>query len=163
DGPMREVHTHYFVGGNANADHLDHGAVHAKMAEQRLKSAARIELWPPNKFVPGEDLSFGVVGHNASAGHDIPTGIVELREMWVDLRVVDSKGTTLYRSGELGENGEIPTSAIRFGAVCGDKAGNKTYKPWEATQFLFYRTVPPKGYAGDQVTTRIPPGTVGPL
>jgi hypothetical protein len=160
---MREIHSHFFVGGNANADRLAHGPEHAKMAEARLKSAARIELWPPKNAAAGEDLSFGVVVYNAAAGHDLPTGIVELREMWVDLRVKDAKGKTLYRSGELDKNGEIPDGTIRFGAIAGDKAGNKTYKPWEATQFLFYRTVPPKGYAGDQVTTQIPRGTAGPI
>lgn len=163
DGPMREIHSHFFVGGNANADRLAHGDEHAKMAEERLKSAARIELWPPKKAVAGEDLSFGVVIYNAAAGHDLPTGIVELREMWVDVRVEDARSKTVYRSGELDKNGEIPDGAIRFGAIAGDAAGNKTYKPWEATQFLFYRTVPPKGYAGDQLTATIPRGAAGPI
>jgi hypothetical protein len=163
DGPMRQIHSHFFVGGNANASRLAHGLEHTKMAEERLKSAARIELWPPKQVVAGETLSFGVVVYNAAAGHDLPTGIVELREMWVDLQVEDANGKTLFRSGELDKRGEIPEGAIRFGAITGDKAGNKTYKPWEATQFLFYRTVPPKGYSGDQVTAPIPRGTAGPL
>ena len=163
ESPPRQIHPHFFAGGNANADRLANGKLHAEMAEARLKSAARIELKLPDQAVAGEEVSFDVVVHNVAAGHNIPTGITELREMWVELRALDSQGRTLYRSGDLDEKGEIRPGAIRFGAVAGNRSGKPTYKPWEMTQFLWKRTIPPKSSLRDRVTVRLPENVSGPV
>jgi hypothetical protein len=108
-------------------------------------------------------LRFEVVVHNAAAGHNLPTSLTELREMWVDLRVRATDGVVLFQSGRLEENGDIPEGAMRFGALAGDAEGRVTYKPWEVTQFLFKRLVPPKGSESDSFEVPLPAGLSGAL
>lgn len=156
EGPVRQIHPHFFVGGNANADKLADGEHHAAMAEERLKSAARVELKFDGPAEAGKPFSFDLLVHNEGAGHNIPTGVTELREMWIDLRVTDSKGEVLFRSGDLDEQGVIRPGTIRFGADAGDINGKKTYKLWEMTTFLWKRTIPPKNSSRDSVTIDVP-------
>jgi hypothetical protein len=161
DGETRPIFPHYFVGGNANADRLANGPMHAEMAERRLKSAARIELKSPTKAAAGENIELEVVVHNVAAGHNIPTGVTELREMWVGLRILDQDGKVLFRNDGLDEQGEIRPGVIRFGALAKDDSGKVTYKPWEMTGFLWKKTIPPKSFSRDTVTAEIPAGASG--
>ncbi len=162
-GEDREIHPHYFTGANANAERLGGSAEHAAIAEAQLKSAAKLEIATPDAVAAGEALQFDVVVHNVAAGHNLPTGLVELREMWVDVQVTAKNGAIVFRSGELGPGGEIPEGATRFGAVPADAQGNVTHKPWEVAQFLHERLIPPKGSARDSFRVALPEGVVGPL
>jgi hypothetical protein len=162
-GDEREIHPHHFVGGNANAEVLGGSAEHGAMAEARLKSAARLEIEPPDSAAAGEALAFDVVVHNVAAGHSLPTSLTELREMWVTLEVRAEDGQILFHSGHLEPDGEIPEGAMRFGAIAGDAQGEVTYKPWEVQQFLRKRLVPAKGSARDTFRMDVPAGFSGSL
>ncbi len=144
DGVESEIQRHFFVGGNANADRLAGGKTHAAMAEARLQSAARIELKAPAAYTPGKKLPLEVIVHNVAAGHNLPTGVTELRQMWVDLRILDRSGKTLFRSGQLDEKGDLAPDAIWFGATAVDKSGKETVRPWEMARLTRKRTIPPK-------------------
>jgi hypothetical protein len=159
----REISPHNFVGGNANAHLLGGSHQHAAMGEERLKSAASLEIEAPARALAGEMLRFEVVVHNVAAGHNLPTSLTELREMWVDLRVRSTDGVVVFQSGNLEANGDIPEDAMRFGALAGDAEGRITYKPWEVTQFLFKRLVPPKGSESDRFEVPLPAGLSGAL
>ena len=161
EGKTRPIFPHYFVGGNSNADRLANGPMHAEMAEQRLKTATRIELKAPAKAAAGKEIELEVLVHNVAAGHNIPTGVTELREMWVGLRILDENGKVLFRNDGLDEQGEIRQGVIRFGAIAKDKSGKATYKPWEMTGFLWKKTVPPKSFTQDSVTVKLPEGVSG--
>jgi len=163
DAEERPIHRHFFVGANANADALGGSTLHGRMAEERLRSAAELALEAPASTAPGEELTFDVVVSNVAAGHNLPTSLVELREMWIHLRVLRADGRVLFESGALDAAGEITAGAIRFGAHTVDADGNHTYKPWEAVDFAWKRTIPPKGSARDTVSTRVPAGAAGPL
>jgi hypothetical protein len=52
---------------------------------------------------------------------------------------------------------------MRFGALAGDAEGRVTYKPWEVTQFLFKRLVPPKGSESNSFEVSLPAGLSGAL
>jgi hypothetical protein len=163
DSEEREIHRHFFVGGNANADTLAGGTAHGRMAEERLRSAAELTLEAPDAAAPGGQLAFDVVVANVAAGHNLPTSLVELREMWVHLRVLSADGSVLFESGALDAEGEITEGAIRFGAHTVDAEGAHTYRPWEAVDFAWKRTIPPKGSARDALSTPVPADAVGPL
>ncbi len=92
NGPTRDIFPHWFVGGNANADHLADGPQHAQMAVARLQSAARIELKVPPRLSTKREVPVEVLVHNVGAGHNLPTGVTELRQMWVELQVLDDEG-----------------------------------------------------------------------
>ncbi len=161
-GPERPIRRHTFVGGNANADVLAHGPRHAAEAEARLKSAATLAVEAPADAAPGEAVELVVVVTNVAAGHNLPTSLTELREMWVHLVVRDAAGEVVFESGALEEDGEIPEDAIRFGAHTVDANGELTVKPWEAVAFSWKRLVPPKGSTRDRLVCEIPPESRGP-
>ena len=162
-GDDREIHPHYLVGANANAEELGGSPGYAAMAEARLKSAARLDIELPPSVSPGSALEFEVVVHNVAAGHSLPTSLTELREMWVALEVRAEDGRLLFQSGQLNGDGEIPEGAMRFGALAGDAEGNVTYKPWEVSQFLWKRLVPARGAARDTFRVDLPGGFSGPV
>jgi len=163
NGEERDIYRHYFVGGNANADRLAGGKTHAKMAEAWLQSAARIELKTPPGYTPGGKLPIEVIVHNVGAGHNLPTGVTELRQLWVDLRISDQQGKTLFRSGNLDEKGDFAADTIWFGAVAVDQAGKMTMKPWEMVRLAHKRTIPPKDALKTPIAPELPKDLSGPL
>lgn len=163
NGPEREISPHYFVGGNANAGRLAGGQAHAEMAVARLKSAARLELKAPPAYIPGHTLPLEVIVHNVAAGHNLPTGVTELRQMWVDLRILDQNGKTLFRSGELDEKGELSLNTILFGVGPVDQVGKETLRPWEMVRLTRLHTVPPKGALTTPITPPLPGNLSGPI
>jgi Cytochrome c554 and c-prime len=163
EGAQREIHPHFFVGGNANADLVGGGVEHAKMAEARLKSAAQIDLKAPAKAMAGKEMALDVVVHNVAAGHNLPTGVTELRRIWVDLQVVDHKGKQVFRVGELDERGDLRPDAIWFGAVAVDRAGKPTIRPWEMVKLARKQAIPPKDSVRATIKTTLPPVLSGPI
>jgi hypothetical protein len=115
-GPERpHVWTHYFVGGDALFPAETNAARRQDMAVERLKNAATLEITPEEapKGSGGAMAAFRVRVYNTGAGHKLPTGLSEVREMWLDVRAVDASGKELFRSGAIGKNGALdPTAAI---------------------------------------------------
>ena len=104
-----------------------------------------------------------VLVHNIGAGHNIPTGVTELRQMWVELTLVDAHGRVLFQSGVLDPEGKVPPDAIHFGAVAVDVNGKETVKLWEMHHFLWKKTIPPKSMAHDTLRAQLPNNVAGPL
>ena len=112
-GPDRpHIWTHSFVGGNALFPGRPGADRRRGMVEERLRNAARVEI--DLEEPPAEGLvAFRVRVFNTGAGHKLPTGLSEVREMWLDVKVTDAEGKELLRSGAIGESGGIdPTAAI---------------------------------------------------
>jgi len=158
-GETRPIARHFFVGGNNNADKLGGGAKHARMAEERLRSAATIELDVPAEIRAGEALDIEITVRNVAAGHSLPTSLVELRRIWVDLAVLDEAGVEIFHSGWRDAGVDVGEDVMRFGALAGDANGQPTYKPWEVTHFLWKRLIPAKASAADVFRVRVPSDT----
>lgn len=163
EGPQRTIHPHFFVGGNADADRLADGAEHAKMAEARLRSAAELKLQVPASVKAGSTFSVEVAVRNVAAGHNIPTGVTELRQVWVELRVLDRNGKELFQSGRLDKEGEFAADTIWFGAVAADAAGKPTLKPWEMARFIKHDAIKAKETVRKRMKVKLPTGKTGPL
>ncbi|MCB9554745.1 MAG: hypothetical protein H6707_01495 [Deltaproteobacteria bacterium] len=161
EGKPRPIAMHSFVGGNANADLLGGGADHAKIAEARLKSAARLKLSAAR--IGATRMRIEVAVTNVGAGHHLPTSLTELREIWVELKVFDARRQLLFHAGKLDAGGEIDRLAMRFGARAADQHGKVTFKPWEITHFVFKRLIPAKQTARDAFLVALPNGAHGPL
>ncbi len=145
-GPDRDnVYTHEFVGANFMLPGLLGSRKHARIAEERLKSAAQIKIHLPEKAVRGQLVSFKVEVINIGAGHNLPTSLTEVRQMWLDVSVMDPKGEILMHSGALDDHGAIDPDANIFRTVAVDKDGKETYKPWAVSHFSQVRVIPPKG------------------
>ncbi len=163
-GPQREqVYTHEFVGGNFTVTALLGSEEHAGMARERLKSAAEMDLILPEDLSPGDLATFKVKVTNAGAGHNLPTSLTEVRQMWLDVTVSDAAGSEVFRSGALDPEGNIDPEAAVFKAWAVDAEGHHTVKPWEISHFERVRTIPPKGWDFERYSFLVPGQAAGPL
>jgi hypothetical protein len=158
------VYTHGFVGGNiAVLQHL--GATEqVRLTRELLRSAATIELVAlPRTVTPGRPMRIVVRVTNIGAGHKLPTGFPEGREMWIDLAVHDAGGRQVYRLGAV-RDGATEHGTRSFKVELADPKGNAVHlKAWEADRILFDTRIPPKGYTEEEYVIGVPPGTKGPL
>jgi hypothetical protein len=156
-GPRREtVYTHEFVGANAVLPALLGSEGHSRIAEDRLKSAAQLKIHLPEKAISGQLVRFKVEVINVAAGHNLPTSLTEVRELWLDVAVSDPKGNVLMRSGALDDHGTIDSEANIFNAVAVDENGGVTHKPWKISHFTRVRLIPPKGSDTSTYTFLLP-------
>jgi hypothetical protein len=175
-GPERpHIWTHYFIGGNALYPDSPNASRRKSLVEERLRNAARVEILPEDlPGTAGELSTFRVRVHNTGAGHKLPTGLSEVREMWLDVTVTDAKGAVLLRSGEIGEGGGIDPSAAIFKTFLGIGKSNvklsccffaigERNKILSAERVTRDRRILPKGYEEEKYALRLPPGTSYPL
>ena len=175
-GPERpHVWTHYFVGGNALYPDRPNADRRRAMVEDRLRHAAKLEILPEDAPKGAGDLAtFRVRVHNVGAGHKLPTGLSEVREIWLDVTVTDAAGKVLLRSGEIGEGGGIdPTSAIfktflgigktNVKLSCCFFAIGERSKILSAERITRDRRILPKGYDEEKYAFRVPEGAAFPI
>lgn len=144
-GPDREhVYTHYFVGANAFVTGVMGEGRHEKRAVEYLQHAAKLDVKAPESAEPKENVGVEVQITNVGAGHKIPTGVTEDREMWLELIVEDSEGRELYHSGDLDSAGKIDSGTTIYHTVFADSEGKPTVRVWEAETILSDNRVRPK-------------------
>lgn len=154
DGDYR----HYFNGANYLLSYLAAGAAKKagehdlakslmnqyEMAVERLKSAADLEISP---VYQGEALKEILVRvKNIRAGHNLPTSLTNVRQMWLEITAKDEKGKVLMRSGGLNADGTLPENTRLFNS---DGMGSNFHfaiDPWVVTAFSRHETIPPRGY-----------------
>lgn len=154
-GPNRDhYYTHSTVGGNTFITRYLGNEEGAKIAEERLKSAADISI--TNMVRKGNSLAVSVKVTNKGAGHYLPTGLTVMRQMWLYVKVTDATGKVLFESGKLDAEGNIPEGTVLFNTVYADKAGKPTEKVWEAEKILYDKRIPPKESVTEVVELTVP-------
>ena len=111
-----DVKVHYFAGSN----HFLAGLKDKKNEEQilqLLRTSAKLDV-----NIEANKLLVGV--QNVGAGHHLPTGVADFRELWLDITITDSKGEIVFSSGKLDKNGDLQADARPFMKVFGDIDGN---------------------------------------
>jgi hypothetical protein len=162
-GPQRDhMYTHEFVGGNAVVTDLLGAKKHAGIAVKRLQNAASLTLELPEKAAPGELVRLKAVVRNETAGHNLPTSLTEVRQMWLEVKATVG-GKTIYHNGGMDEKGKIDSEATMFGAVAMDKDGHHTIRPWEIVRFESVTTIQPKGAAVVPYAFLLPAEAAGPI
>lgn len=158
-----DVATHFFVGGNALVPRLLGSEVHAEQAEAMLKSAATIAISAPPAASSSQTNHVRVRVTNVGAGHKLPTGFPEGREMWLEFKVLDARNTVIYHLGKL-KDGHTETGTKSFKVVLGDRNGNIVdINLLEADRILYDTRIEPRGYKDVDFSFEVPRGTVGPL
>ncbi len=162
--PMREhISSHYFVGANTAITKLQGADEHAAMAEELLKSAASLKVIFPEQITLGQTIDFDVRVTNETAGHNLPTSLTEVRQMWLDVEITDTSGKEIFRSGALDKDGKIDPDAVMFHSTGVDAQGNPTIKPWQMVKFLSFHTIPPRDSLLEHYTFAVPKKVDGPL
>lgn len=156
---------HDFTGANAAIPTLLSHWKHASDARLRLQSAARLTLTAPAEARPGRALALEVRVENARAGHNLPTSMTEIRELWLHVAVRDegAGGAVLWESGALDDRGALDPAARRYGAQAVDAEGRPTWKPWRIEAIAKDTSIPPKGAAVEAFEAPLPPGARGPF
>ena len=159
-GPLRKVvHDHGFVGGNAVISGLLNGESNEKTKKEairRLQSAASINLSIFHQNGPLHKLVVRV--NNDRAGHNLPTSLVNVRELWLEVIVTDDQGKELMRSGTKTKGNALPPGTVIFNANAVDKNGKHTTFPWEIDHFTDINTIPPKGHKDSNYAFNLPEG-----
>jgi hypothetical protein len=131
-GPEREhIFTHYFVGGNTIIPAGEKDKVRVKMGDDRLKNAVDLKI---DGKLSGDDIIIRIL--NNGAGHEIPTGVSNIRQVWLKVIVKDAKGKVVYKSGVPDSKGYIDNNTVTFGTVFGDGKGNPVGNLAKAKEIL---------------------------
>lgn len=146
------IFTHYFVGANAGVPAMYGSDEKSKMAVERLQNAAEIKLDLQN--INNEKL--GVSVFNNGAGHSIPTGLGDLRQVWLELVVKDKDDQIIFSSGMLDKNNELAADILDFKTVLGDENGNPVINVSKARHILSDTRIK----AGQTITRSIDIGRV---
>jgi hypothetical protein len=157
------IYTHYFVGGNVVVTRLLGSQMHSRLAEAMLKSAATVQIIAPATLHPSGPNLVTVRVTNVGAGHKLPTGFPEGREMWLDFKVVDARNVEIYRLGAI-RKGRTEKDTKSFKVVLGDHAGKVVdLNLLEADRILYDTRIGPRGYAEVTYAFETTPDVVGPV
>ncbi|GAB63787.1 MAG: cytochrome c554 family protein [Candidatus Jettenia sp.] len=158
------IWTHYFVGGSVSQISLPpNSEVQPQMAIDRLKNAATLEVVANPNAKKGDILKFQVNIKNTGAGHYLPTGLTELRQMWLETSVTDAEDKIIYQSGKVDEKGNVDPNATIYHTVFGDENGKQTLHVWTATHIISDNRIPPKGQKEEHFVCLIPGDAKSPL
>lgn len=156
--PERGEFRHYFNGANfllyslleqaAKKSGDEALAANAKnkfeMAVARLKAAADIEVTPIYRDNNLAEIKVRV--HNKRAGHNLPTSLTNIRQIWLEITVKDQSGKVLMTSGTVDQKGKLPEDVRLFNTDGMDDGFHFRVNPWEIIAFARNDTIPPKGY-----------------
>lgn len=163
-GPRREhIWTHYFVGGNALVTKLTGSNIHASMAVERLQNAADLEIIKNPSYGKNSHSRLRIKVINSGAGHYLPTGLTEVRQMWLDVKITDARGEILLHSGSLDKDGSIEKDAVIYHTVLGNRHGEPVINVAKAERILFDYRIPPKGHVMETYDFYVPPDAMSPL
>lgn len=113
-GPERDhIYTMTFVGANS-------GLGDASRAEANLMAAAKMDVSVPEIVAPGQKGTVRCTITNVGAGHHLPTGLTEVRMMWLEVKGIDASG----KETSLGKR--------EFHTVLKDAKGNHPVELWDA-------------------------------
>ena len=83
---------------------------------------------------------------NTGAGHALPTGVADFRELWLELTVTDASGKLVLASGQP-VDGAVPEDARLFRKVFGDAEGKPVgLKFWRYAKLLEDTRIPVDGW-----------------
>ncbi len=84
---------------------------------------------------------------NRKAGHHLPSGVGDLRQMWLEVIALDNSGNELYTSGKADAAGYLPADTVQYHQVLGDANGTPIVRHdiWLATQILEDTRIPANG------------------
>jgi len=161
--PKRDhISLHSTVGGNAFVTGMLGAEEERKLAIERLQKAATLRLDVPVTAVKGENITIEAAITNSGAGHMLPTGVSELRQVWLEIEATDSNGQKIYRTTKTG-NSSGANPAVIYNTVLGDSEGNATLSFWLADRVIADNRIAPKETVTEQHTFSLPENTAYPV
>jgi hypothetical protein len=106
DAPKRQVHDHSFVGADYPLDDRAAREALRPAREALLNRAATLTLLSDSVKTAGNSLKFAIEVSNTGTGHNLPGGFAFVRQMWLEVTLLDGAGRAIQRSGVLASNGD---------------------------------------------------------
>jgi len=132
-----------------------------------LQAAADLEIEAPATAEIGGEGRIAVTITNSGAGHDLPTGPLDQRHMWLEIAIADATGRSVYHSGWFDEErGEVDPEAAIYIKVLEDEAGRRIndHILFDVARYYYTRD-PIPAEASDTVgySFSVPEDALGPL
>ena len=105
----------------------------------------RLALETPRSVARGEKFPVRVIFTSNKVGHDYPTGPLDIIQSWVELRVADERGNTVFTSGSRNDRNFIEPGTFLFKAEPVDQYGNliDRHNLWEMVGVRYRRALFP--------------------
>jgi hypothetical protein len=142
------IFTHYFVGANSGVPASFGDSEKPDMAKARLQHAANLDLDLSNL----DKKQLGIIVSNTGAGHSLPTGLADMRQMWLEVIIQDKNGNRIFDTGILDDKKELPENTLIYRTVFGDGKGNPVLNLAKAREVLHDNRIPAKGQAREMIT-----------
>lgn len=164
-GPVRaNVPLHYFAAATTDFPGMTGRSTDSiAFAVKTLQSACSLGIDNPDSVFEGTNLNFDIAVTNVGAGHNVPSGVSEDRQMWLEVQVLDGTGQELYHSGAVGPDGKLDPMAVDFHRILGNEYGKPVDRIWQARTVLSDTTIPAKATRYGNYSVPIPVGTQGPV
>ena len=104
-----------------------------------------VEVHAPAQVAPGEAVTVEVTITNNKAGHDFPTGPLDIIQSWLHVVVTDQDGNEVFASGGLDERAFIEPGAFMFKAEPVDQYGKliDRHNLWDMVGVRYRRSLFP--------------------
>ena len=108
-------------------------------------SAIRIDIKAEENIQAGEQAHLKVFILNNKAGHDFPTGPMDMIQSWIEVKVVDKQNRVIYHGGYLDENGYVQGLPVIYRADGFDREGKliDRHNLWDLVGASYKRTLYP--------------------
>ncbi|MFN7953857.1 MAG: multiheme c-type cytochrome [bacterium] len=112
----------------------------------------------------GAELRLRIATSNVGIGHPFPSGVIDLYDVWLEVRVVDAQGALVYASGQPGGVAPRDDGVIRLGGWVSDGEGRPIdrHRVWEQAE-RHVRAIDPNRTTSHELALPIPSSAVGPL
>ncbi len=129
-----------------------------------LRKAASLEAGLSFALGSGQELLAQVQVTNSGAGHHLPSGANDLRQMWLALTLTDGSGQVVWRSGVFDPAGNLDPTTVQFRKILGDANGQpiELHRIWVATQVLSDTSLAPLETRTVEYRIPLPPGAQPP-
>jgi hypothetical protein len=177
-GPFREtLRRHNFPAVSLPLIKFPNRGYQMEEIQAFIRTAARMSVLVSEAVQAGSDLHLTVRVKNSGAGHNLPTGLSNERQMWLEVTVRTEDGGVLFRSGHLDAGGDLPDGhgaepgadpgLVTFSDRFLDAAGREVPFVFQATSVeerslgpleertAAYRAPIPPDIAGKQVRARV--------
>jgi len=104
EAPPRQVHDHSFVGADYPLDDVPAQQALKPARDALLRRAATLTVLQNSLQPSANSLGFSVQVANLGAGHNLPGGFAFVRQMWLEVSLLDAGGSLLAGSGHVARN-----------------------------------------------------------
>lgn len=107
-GPQRDnIHRHYFTGVDVPLVDFPGREATLQAVTELLQNAVEMAVTIPETISTGESFTISISLNNHRTGHNIPSGSIFERQMWIQISLTDASGNPFFTSGDFDANFDL--------------------------------------------------------